>query len=63
MVDIQQKGQKQRAKYTTQIINREQGKRMWYLIQRTVKYPRNTEIPIVKHILDGVEVPYNDKEG
>ena len=53
LIDAQTKRQHKRVAAIRQRINREESKRMWYLIKRTVKNPANPSVLRVQRVVDG----------
>ena len=53
LIDAQAKQQKERARRIRQKIDREHNVRMWYLIQQTVKEPRNPAVIKVQKVVNG----------
>jgi hypothetical protein len=52
LVNSMEKKQKKRMAAIKQTINREESKRMWYLIKRTVKDPHSPSILKVQHVMN-----------
>jgi hypothetical protein len=48
-----EKKQKKRTAAIKQTINREESKRMWYLIKRTVKDPSSPSVLKVQRVING----------
>ena len=53
LIDSMEKKQKKRTAAIKQNINREESKRMWYLIKRTVKGPCSPSVLKVQRVIDG----------
>ena len=53
LIDAQTKRQHKRVAAIRQKCNREESKRMWYLIKRTVKDPTNPSVLKVQRVVDG----------
>ena len=53
LLDAQDKGDVERVKAIKKNINREHNRRMWYLIQKTVKDPRAPPVLKVQRVIDG----------
>jgi hypothetical protein len=53
LVDSMQKKQKTQTAAIKQTINREESKRMWYLIKRTVKDPHSPSVLKVQRVVEG----------
>ncbi len=58
-MDAMEKKQHKQAASIKQKCNREESKRMWYLIKRTVKDPQNRSVLKVQRVVDG-EVKENE---
>jgi hypothetical protein len=58
LIDAQTKKQHDRVRDIKQKINREESKRMWYLIKRTVKDPHSPSVLKVQRVLDGETKEY-----
>ena len=61
LLDAQAKQQKERVKGTRQQIDCEHNARMWYLIQRTVKEPRNPAVIKVQKVVNGRTETYSEQ--
>jgi hypothetical protein len=57
-----EKKQKKRTAPIKQTINREESKRMWYLIKRTVKDPHSPSVLKVQRVIKGKTQEYKVKE-
>jgi hypothetical protein len=62
LVNSMEKKQKKRTAAIKQTINREESKRMWYLIKRTVKDPHSPSILKVQRIMNGEIKEYEIQE-
>ena len=62
-MDAIEKKQHKRAAAIKQKCNREESKRMWYLIKCTVKEPQNKSILKVQRVVDGEVKEYEVQEG
>ncbi len=56
------KKQKTRTAAIKQTINREESKRMWYLIKRTVKDPHSPSVLKVQRVVKGKTQEYEVQE-
>ena len=61
LIDAQSKQQQERANGSRQKIDRKHNVRMWYLIQRTVKQPRNLAVIKAQKIVDGKTETYTEQ--
>ncbi len=61
-MDVIEKKQHKQAATIKQKCNREQSKRMWYLIKRTVKDPQNGIVLKEQRVVDGEEKEYEVQE-
>jgi hypothetical protein len=62
LVNSIEKKQKKRTAAIKQTINREESKRMWYLIKRTVKDPHSPSMLKVQHVMNGEIKEYEIQE-
>ncbi len=62
LIDAQTKCQHNRARDIKQTINREESKRMWYLIKRTVKDPHSPSVLKVQRVIGGKTNKYAIQE-
>ena len=58
LIDAQTKKQQEKVRDIKQIINREESKRMWYLIKRTVKDPHSPSVLKVQRVINGETKEY-----
>jgi hypothetical protein len=62
LIEAQTKKQHKRAAKIKQKINREESKRMWYLIKRTVKDPPSPSVLKVQCIVEGEVKKFTEQE-
>jgi len=62
LIDSMEKKQKKRTAAIKQTINREESKRMWYLIKLTVKDPHSPSVLKVQKVINGVIQEYKVQE-
>jgi hypothetical protein len=62
LLDTQTKRQNKRAKAIKQKLHREESKRMWYLIKRTVKDPHSPSVLRVQRVVEGEVKEYTVQE-
>jgi hypothetical protein len=62
LIDLMEKKQKKRMAAIKQTINREESKRMWYLIKRTVKDPHSPSVLKVQRVIKGEKQEYELQE-
>jgi hypothetical protein len=62
LIDAQTKKQHDRVRDIKQTINREESKRMWYRIKRTVKDPHSPSVLKVQWVLDSKTKDYSIQE-
>ena len=62
LLDAQTKRQNKRAKAIKQKLHREESKRMWYLIKRTVKDPHSLSVLRVQRVVKGEVKEYTVQE-
>ena len=62
LIDAQTKQQHKRVAAIKQKCNREESKRMWYLIKRTVKDPASPSVLKVQRVVDGEVKEYTVQE-
>ncbi len=62
LIDSMEKKQKRRTVAIKQTINREESKRMWYLIKRTVKDPHSSSIQKVQRVINDEVQEYEVQE-
>ena len=53
LIDAQTKNQQKQVAAIKQKCNREEGKRMWYLIKRTVRDPHSPSVLRVQRVVEG----------
>ena len=61
-MDAQSKRQNKRAKAIKLKLHREESKRMWYLIKRTVKDPHSPSVLRVQRVVKGETQEYTVQE-
>jgi hypothetical protein len=62
LINLMEKNQKKRTAAIKQTINREESKRMWYLIKWTVKDPHSPGILKVQRVIEGKTQEYKVQE-
>ncbi len=62
LLDTQSKKQNERANAIKLKLHREESKRMWYLIKRTVKDPRSPSVLKVQRVVEGETKEYTAQE-
>ena len=62
LVDLLEKKQKKHTTAIKQKINREESKRMWYVIKRTVKDPQSPRVLKVQRVINGEPHEYEVQE-
>jgi hypothetical protein len=62
LIEAQTKRQHKRVAEIKQRINREESKRMWYLIKRTVKDPHSPSVLKVQRVIEGEVYEFNEQE-
>ena len=62
LLDAQSKHQNERAKAIKLKLHREESKRMWYLIKRTVKDPHSPSVLKVQRVVEGNIEEYTVQE-
>ncbi len=62
LIDSIEKKQKKRTAAIKQTINREESKRMWYLIKQTVKDPHSLSVIKVQRVIEGETQEYKVQE-
>jgi hypothetical protein len=62
LIQAQTKRQHKRVAEIKQRINREESKRMWYLIKRTVKDPHSPSVLRVQHVIVEEVNEFNEQE-
>jgi hypothetical protein len=62
LVDVLEKKQKKRTTAIKQKINREESKRMWYVIKQTVKDPQSPSVLKVQQVINGEPHEYEVQE-
>ena len=62
LIDAQERGDNDRVRAVKQKIEREQNSKMWFLIKRVVKDPRNGAVLEVEEVVNGKLVRHREKE-